>query len=97
MLCQQVKWWITFNEPLEVCESGYGVGTGAPGYGMSGTADYLCGHTLLKAHARAYNIYDKKYRFSQQGKFTSSKALFESFTGTPYHFYSFAQGKWEYR
>lgn len=31
-------------------------------------ADYLCNHNILKAHARAYHIYDKEFRAQQQGK-----------------------------
>lgn len=29
---------------------------------------YLAAHTLIKAHARAYHIYDDNYRQSQGGK-----------------------------
>lgn len=63
----RVKTWITFNEPVEICSSGYGEGDDAPAYKQSGIADYLCGKTILIAHARAYRIYDFHYRKKQNG------------------------------
>ncbi|KAJ3666407.1 hypothetical protein Zmor_001849 [Zophobas morio] len=62
-----VKYWGTFNEPLQTCHQGYGTGTMAPGYKSSGLAEYKCTHTLIKAHARAYHIYDEEFRPQQQG------------------------------
>lgn len=50
-----VKLWGTFNEPAQACYAGY---------------DYLCIHTIIKSHARAYHIYDKEFRRKQQGKIT---------------------------
>ena len=29
---------------------------------------YLAAHTVIKAHARAYHLYDDKYRETQKGK-----------------------------
>lgn len=65
----RVKTWITFNEPPEVCESGYAESGNAPCYKSSGIGDYMCGKTLLLAHARAYHIYDKLFRNKQKGIF----------------------------
>lgn len=31
-------------------------------------AEYLCNHNLIKAHARAYHIYDEEFRAEQNGK-----------------------------
>ncbi|RZC33947.1 Glyco hydro 1 domain containing protein [Asbolus verrucosus] len=62
-----VKIWLTFNEPKQTCLEGYGTGNLAPGITASGVADYKCAHTLLKAHAKAYHIYDKEFREAQQG------------------------------
>jgi hypothetical protein len=39
----------------------------APGYNFTGLEDYQCIHILLKAHAKAYHIYDEKFRAEQQG------------------------------
>ncbi|KRT82775.1 glycoside hydrolase, partial [Oryctes borbonicus] len=63
-----VSYWITFNEPDEVCETGYGKGINAPNINSSGIGDYLCGRTLLLAHARAYHLYNSKYRHRCRGQ-----------------------------
>eukprot|EP00058_Branchiostoma_floridae_P022660 XP_002608150.1 hypothetical protein BRAFLDRAFT_90436 [Branchiostoma floridae] len=64
----RVRYWITFNEPWVVCFLGYGTGGNAPGIQDPGNSTYLCGHTILKAHAEAWNTYDTTYRGSQQGQ-----------------------------
>ena len=65
-----MKWWITHNEPHETCEQGYGWGTFAPGYNKHpGTETYLCAHNIIKSHAAAWHLYDKKYREQQQGAY----------------------------
>ncbi|XP_068894408.1 myrosinase 1-like [Tenebrio molitor] len=67
-LGDSVKHWMTFNEPKQTCLAGYGDGGKAPGYtAASGVADYQCTHILLKAHAKAYHIYDEEFRAEQQG------------------------------
>ncbi|XP_069695517.1 myrosinase 1-like isoform X2 [Periplaneta americana] len=57
-----VKWWFTINEPLSVAKY----------YPMildnTGWMDYFLAHNCLKAHARAYHIYDKEFRESQGGQ-----------------------------
>lgn len=64
----QVKMWITFNEPFETCVTGYGLGEYAPRLHLDGVGDYLCGHTILRAHARAYRLYHHKYAATQKGQ-----------------------------
>ncbi|XP_060578197.1 lactase/phlorizin hydrolase-like [Ruditapes philippinarum] len=64
----RVKLWITLNEPWVVSYMGYGSGEYAPGWNKTGTADYQAGHTLILAHAKAYDVYQKKYKFNQGGK-----------------------------
>ncbi|XP_077298459.1 myrosinase 1-like [Arctopsyche grandis] len=64
----RVKTWITFNEPWVVCIEGYGGVTKAPALGISGIAEYMCAHTILKAHAKAYHLYDEVYRPIQNGR-----------------------------
>ncbi|XP_018571866.1 myrosinase 1-like isoform X2 [Anoplophora glabripennis] len=64
----RVKRWITINEPASICEDTYGNGKGAPHVFSPGIGDYLCGRTLLLAHARAYHMYDELYRKSHGGK-----------------------------
>ncbi|XP_075992520.1 myrosinase 1-like [Anticarsia gemmatalis] len=63
----RVKYWMTINEPYQVCYQGYGDVTKAPRLNMKGIAEYMCGKNLLMAHARAYHIYDDEFRSSQNG------------------------------
>ncbi|PSN36756.1 hypothetical protein C0J52_19375 [Blattella germanica] len=66
----RVKWWITINEPTKALE-GYGgnvTGSGyAPNVSAPGIGTYLAGHNMLLAHARAYHLYNEKYREKQKG------------------------------
>ncbi|XP_018573477.2 lactase-phlorizin hydrolase [Anoplophora glabripennis] len=63
-----VKYWLTFNEPKQICQGGYGMGYDAPGIKMPGLADYLCAHHVIQAHSRAWHIYDQEFRSTQQGQ-----------------------------
>lgn len=63
----RVKNWLTFNEPINTCVGGYEMFLKAPGANSSGVGPYLCAHNVLKAHAKAYHLYDTKYRKTQQG------------------------------
>lgn len=65
----RVKYWITFNEPYNVCYQGYGNVKKAPALNMTGFADYLCTHTVLKAHARVYHLYNETYKSKYNGKY----------------------------
>ncbi|CAK1602814.1 unnamed protein product [Parnassius mnemosyne] len=67
MFGDRVKYWITMNEPREICYQGYGANTKAPRLNIKGTAEYMCAKNLLMAHAKAYHIYNEEYRFSQGG------------------------------
>ncbi|KAK9721942.1 Glycosyl hydrolase family 1 [Popillia japonica] len=60
--------WITFNEPYQICHQGYSEATKAPLYAQDGIGGYLCGHTLLLAHAKTYQLYNESYRETQQGR-----------------------------
>ncbi|XP_047096588.1 myrosinase 1-like [Schistocerca piceifrons] len=65
----RVKWWTTFNEP-PVIAWGYSCGIGegpAPNQNASGIGNYLTGHTILRAHALVYRLYDEQYRATQNG------------------------------
>merc|ERR1711911_399359 len=61
-------YWITFNEPWCSSHLGYGNGAHAPGITNTGTDDYTAGHNLLRAHARAYRLYESTYKPTQQAK-----------------------------
>ncbi|XP_072398731.1 myrosinase 1-like [Diabrotica undecimpunctata] len=63
-----VTWWITINEPKQVCHAGYGDGYFAPGVVSSGVGEYVCARNVLLAHAKAYHNYNDNYRASQGGK-----------------------------
>ena len=40
----------------------------APGLKEEGTAPYLVGHNLLKAHVKAYKVYQAEFKAKQNGK-----------------------------
>lgn len=81
----RVKNWITFNEPIQVCSMGYGSGDLAPGYNSSGIGEYQCGRTLILAHARAYHLYERKFKSTQKGKvgITISAGWYQQATNSP--------------
>lgn len=56
----RVKHWITLNEPWVVSILGYGHGAFAPGR-KSNSEPYLAAHHLLVAHAKAVDIYRRRY------------------------------------
>ncbi|XP_050512611.1 myrosinase 1-like [Diabrotica virgifera virgifera] len=62
-----IKYWTTFNEPKQTCQQGYGSGLRAPAIKSHGIGEYLCTHNLLKAHAKAWHMYDDEYRQKQHG------------------------------
>ncbi|XP_066248601.1 myrosinase 1-like [Euwallacea similis] len=64
----RVKTWITINEPASICVAPYEYNDGAPGIISPGIGSYLCGKTVLIAHAKAYRIYQAEFAHSQQGK-----------------------------
>ncbi|CAH1957668.1 unnamed protein product [Acanthoscelides obtectus] len=64
----EIRWWITINEPKQVCEAGYGVGVFAPGIFKPGEGNYICAKNVLLAHAKAYRIYDEEFRATNKGK-----------------------------
>jgi beta-glucosidase/6-phospho-beta-glucosidase/beta-galactosidase len=62
-----VEHWLTFNEPKQTCLAEYGDGNMAPGYNFTGLEDYQCTHIFLRAHTKAYHIYDEEFRAEQKG------------------------------
>ncbi|XP_056630381.1 myrosinase 1-like [Diorhabda sublineata] len=63
-----VKYWLTFNEPKQICQEGYGAGIKAPGIMSHGFGEYLCAHNVIKAHAKVWHMYNKEFRNKQQGQ-----------------------------
>ncbi len=45
-----------------ICEQAYGQDYMAPSYNYTGIPSYLCGHNLLKAHAKVYHTYKNKFK-----------------------------------
>lgn len=64
----RVKLWITINEPASICEDTYDLGIGAPPVRSPGIGNYLCGKTILLAHAKAAKIYNEEFKKFQNGK-----------------------------
>jgi beta-glucosidase/6-phospho-beta-glucosidase/beta-galactosidase len=64
----RVKHWITFNEPIVFCTGGYGNGVVAPLVYYPGVGEYLCAHHVLLSHAAIYELYESRYRATQNGK-----------------------------
>ncbi|XP_023022880.2 myrosinase 1 [Leptinotarsa decemlineata] len=64
----RVKYWMTFNEPKQPCNHGYGSGDYAPGIQSPGIGEYMCSHNVIKAHAKAWHIYNDKFRAEQKGQ-----------------------------
>lgn len=63
-----VKHWITINEPYSICAGGYGGGVIAPGLHLNGDGIYQCSYVLLKAHARAYRLYQEEFKSKYNGQ-----------------------------
>ncbi|XP_072948367.1 myrosinase 1-like [Epargyreus clarus] len=63
----RVKMWVTINEPLLMCDFNYNTGTLAPRIKDPDTATYLCTKHVLIAHAKAWRLYDRKYRHKYHG------------------------------
>ncbi|MEQ2256731.1 hypothetical protein ILYODFUR_027099, partial [Ilyodon furcidens] len=63
-----VKYWITIDNPFVVAQHGYGTGVVAPGIKNDPDLPFRVGHNLIKAHAAAWHLYNRHYRPRQQGK-----------------------------
>jgi len=63
----RVKFWITLNEPKETSLQGYGSGDMAPGIVGRGTYSYIAAHNQIRAHGRAYRLYESQYKPTQGG------------------------------
>lgn len=63
----RVKWWTTFNEPLQTCMFSYEYDSMAPGYDFPGVPCYQCTHNLLLSHAEAVSLYRQQYQPTQNG------------------------------
>lgn len=62
-----VKHWITINEPWVIAVQGHGIGDHAPGLKGPGTFVYEAGHNIIRAHAKAYRVYEAEFAATQGG------------------------------
>ncbi|XP_017755056.1 PREDICTED: myrosinase 1 [Eufriesea mexicana] len=63
----KVKMFIPINEPSAVCKNSYSHGIYAPGKTLNGFGEYLCTHNVIKAHAKAYRIYEAEFKETYKG------------------------------
>ncbi|KAL4223031.1 hypothetical protein ACF0H5_016509 [Mactra antiquata] len=66
-LGDSVKHWVTFNEPAKEALAGYEDGTFAPGLKESANSSYEVAHNMIRAHVRAYRLYQNVYKATQKG------------------------------
>ncbi|XP_006630110.2 beta-klotho [Lepisosteus oculatus] len=64
----RVKYWVTMHNPYAVAWHGYGTGVHAPGERGNLTAVFAVAHNLIKAHAKAWHTYDRRFRKLQHGQ-----------------------------
>uniref|UniRef100_A0A8C6SIP7 Klotho n=1 Tax=Neogobius melanostomus TaxID=47308 RepID=A0A8C6SIP7_9GOBI len=69
-----VKYWITIDNPFVVAQSGYGTGEEAPGIKHDPDLPFRVGHILLKAHAAVWHLYHRQYRHRQKGRISMALA-----------------------
>ncbi|KAM4544696.1 klotho [Odontesthes bonariensis] len=69
-----VKYWITIDNPFVVAQHGYGTGVVAPGIKNDPDLPFRVGHNLLKAHAAAWHLYNSYYRPRQHGQLSMALA-----------------------
>lgn len=62
-----MKLWLSFNEPYIFCLANWNYGERSP-FVEPPEKPYICSHNVIKAHAKAWRIYDKEFRPTQQGK-----------------------------
>jgi len=67
-LGDEVKLWITINEPSVASINGYGNGVHAPGKIGMGDNVYIVAHNLIRAHAKAYRVYHNEFAATQGGQ-----------------------------
>ncbi|KAJ0061545.1 hypothetical protein NL108_005718 [Boleophthalmus pectinirostris] len=69
-----VKYWITIDNPFVVAQHGYGTGVVAPGIKNDPDLPFRVGHILLKAHAAVWHLYHSHYRHRQKGRVSMALA-----------------------
>jgi len=70
----RVAWWVTINEPSQIILGYNSHGIYAPNTPLEGVGEYLAGHHMILAHAKAYRVYEKDFKGKQKGKISLSLA-----------------------
>lgn len=39
----------------------------APGLAINGSGEYLAAHNIIRAHAKAYRLYEREFKKTQKG------------------------------
>ncbi|KAG5885581.1 hypothetical protein JTB14_003779 [Gonioctena quinquepunctata] len=58
-----VKYWLTYNEPHVTCTTGY-----VSLLLRDGIDSYICAQRILTGHAAVWHVYDEEFRDKQKGK-----------------------------
>ncbi|GBP54373.1 Myrosinase 1 [Eumeta japonica] len=74
-LGDDVKYWITINEPWTFCWFGYGRDFFAPRVNSSDVGVYLCAKNVILAHATVYHLYNSEFKEKQGGVVGISNAF----------------------
>ncbi|KAK7137503.1 hypothetical protein R3I94_013222 [Phoxinus phoxinus] len=64
----EVRYWITMHNPFLLAVLGYGTGAHAPGVTGGHAEPFIAAHNLIRAHAKAWHVYDQHFRAHQHGK-----------------------------
>ncbi|KAG1934609.1 klotho [Pimephales promelas] len=64
----EVRYWITMHNPFLLAALGYGTGAHAPGVAGGRADPFIAAHNLIRAHAKAWHVYDQHFRAHQNGK-----------------------------
>ncbi|KAJ8710355.1 hypothetical protein PYW07_009721 [Mythimna separata] len=75
LYADRVKYWLTINEPMMLCDGGYEE-LGAPYFDDPDVGRYLCNKHTMIAHAKAYRIYDDLFRDKYHGKISLPTLFF---------------------
>ncbi|XP_026754269.2 myrosinase 1-like [Galleria mellonella] len=63
----KVKYWITINQPNDICIDGYENGKWPPAVDSKGIGAYICIKNVMIAHAKVYRLYEKEYKNKYKG------------------------------
>lgn len=63
----QVKFWVTFNEPLEFISEGYAGTSAAPGLNDRLFLAVRAAHNVIRCHSKVYRLYVREFKSKQHG------------------------------